>query len=104
MDSVTLRDLVGRLIEGWHPSLRRFVAESPERSVSQLPIRTLVRIPRWETVNITLLGYAIHTRTLFGGFGANTALRGAQPLARNLNAATRTEPDLFSAIHDYETR
>ncbi|MGH3877067.1 MAG: FAD-dependent oxidoreductase [Actinophytocola sp.] len=103
MDGAALRDLVGRLTEGWHPSLRRLVADSPEQSVSLLPIRTSVRIPRWETTNITLLGDAIHSMTPFRGIGANTALRDAQLLARNLIAAARGETDLLSAIHDYET-
>jgi hypothetical protein len=46
MDGVAPRDFVRRLIEGWHPPLRRLVAESPEQSVSLLSIRTSVRIPR----------------------------------------------------------
>ena len=51
--------LVGRLIEGSHPFLCWLVAESFEQNVSLLPICASVRIPRWETTNITLLGDAI---------------------------------------------
>jgi 2-polyprenyl-6-methoxyphenol hydroxylase-like FAD-dependent oxidoreductase len=40
--------------------------------------------------------------TPFRGIGANTALRDAQLLARNLIAAHRGEHDLLDAIADYE--
>ncbi|MGH3757285.1 FAD-dependent oxidoreductase [Actinophytocola sp.] len=104
MDGEGLRDLVGRLVNGWHPSLRRLIAESPARSVSLLPIRTSVPVPQWETTTITLLGDAIHSMTPFRGIGANTALRDAQLLASNLIAAARGDTDLLTGIRDYETQ
>ncbi len=104
MDGEALRDLVGGLIKDWHPSLRRLVADSPAQSVSLLPIRTSVEVPRWETTNITLLGDAIHSMTPFRGIGANTALRDAQLLGRNLIAAARGEGDIVAGIRDYETQ
>jgi salicylate hydroxylase len=104
MDGQALRDLVGELVRDWHPSLRQLVAESPARTVSLLPIRTSVEVPRWETTNITLLGDAIHSMTPFRGIGANTALRDAQLLARTLIAVTRGEIGLVDGIHDYETK
>ncbi len=69
-----------------------------------LPIRTSVAVPPWETTNITLLGDAIHSMTPFRGIGANTALRDAQLLGRNLIAAARGEVELVAGIHDYETQ
>lgn len=104
MDGDALRDLVDELIKDWHPSLRQLVAESPAQTVSLLPIRTSVEVPRWETTNITLLGDAIHSMTPFRGIGANTALRDAQFLARKLIAADRGEVDLLAGIHDYENQ
>ena len=104
MDGEQLRELVGGLIESWHPALRRLVAESPAQSVSLLPIRTSVAVPQWETSTITLLGDAIHSMTPFRGIGANTALRDAQLLSRRLIAAARGEQDLVAGIHDYETQ
>jgi 2-polyprenyl-6-methoxyphenol hydroxylase-like FAD-dependent oxidoreductase len=41
--------------------------------------------------------------TPFRGIGANTALRDAQLLGRNLIAADRGDRPLTEAIHDYET-
>ncbi|HEU5474473.1 MAG TPA: NAD(P)/FAD-dependent oxidoreductase [Actinophytocola sp.] len=102
LDGRQLRDLVGRMIADWHPALRRLVADSPAQSVSLLPIRTSVPVARWESTNITLLGDAIHSMTPFRGIGANTALRDATLLARNLIAAFRGERGLLDAISDYE--
>ena len=104
MDGEQLRDLVGTLITDWHPALRLLVAESPAKSVSLLPIRTSVAVKQWETTNITLLGDAIHSMTPFRGIGANTALRDARLLARNLIAASRGEVELLDGIRDYETQ
>jgi salicylate hydroxylase len=102
MDGAALRDLVSELIVGWHPGLRRLVAGSPAESVSLLPIRTSTPVTRWRSTNITLLGDAIHSMTPFRGIGANTALRDAALLARNLIAVARGERDLIDAIDDYE--
>lgn len=102
LDGVALRDLTGRMITGWHPGLRRLVAESPPESVTLIPIRSSVPVEPWPTTNITLLGDAIHSMTPFRGIGANTALRDAQLLSRNLIAAARGERELIEAIGDYE--
>jgi salicylate hydroxylase len=104
LDGPDLRDLVGDLISGWHPGLRRLVADSPAESVSLLPIRTSVPVSRWQSTNITLLGDAIHSMTPFRGIGANTALRDAALLARNLIAVARGDRDLLDAIDDYEAQ
>jgi 2-polyprenyl-6-methoxyphenol hydroxylase-like FAD-dependent oxidoreductase len=102
LDGRQLRDLVGELITDWHPDLRRLVADSPAESVTLIPILTSVPVAPWPTTNITLLGDAIHSMTPFRGIGANTALRDAQLLARNLIAAHRGEIAVLDAISDYE--
>jgi len=102
LDGAGLRDLVSRMIADWHPGLRRLVADSPAESVTLIPIRTSVPVQPWPTTNVTLLGDAIHNMTPFRGIGANTALRDAQLLARNLIAAARGERELLGAINDYE--
>lgn len=104
MDGAQLRELVGRLTADWHPALRTMVAATPAQTVALLPIRTSVPIEQWKTTNVTVLGDAIHSMTPFRGIGANTALRDAQLLARNLIAASRGEVDLVAGIRDYETK
>ena len=49
---------------------------------------------------MTLLGDAVHSMTPFRGIGANTALRDAQLLCRNLIGAS----DIRAAVADYEHR
>jgi 2-polyprenyl-6-methoxyphenol hydroxylase-like FAD-dependent oxidoreductase len=61
-------------------------------------------IPQWETTQITLIGDAIHTMTPGRGIGANTALRDAALLTKNLTAARDGEMTVLGAIHGYETQ
>ncbi len=67
--------MIARLIEHWHPDLRRLVTESDPGTVSLLPIRTSVPVGPWPTSTITLRGDAIHRMTPMRGIGANIALR-----------------------------
>ncbi|SMD26304.1 FAD-dependent oxidoreductase [Kibdelosporangium aridum] len=102
LDGDGLRDMVGGMIADWHPGLRKLVAESPGEAVSLLPIRTSVPLKQWPTTNITLLGDAIHSMTPFGGIGANTALRDAQLLCRNLVEVAAGKRSVLDAVGDYE--
>jgi 2-polyprenyl-6-methoxyphenol hydroxylase-like FAD-dependent oxidoreductase len=104
LDGAGLRDLAGRQIAGWHPTLRSMVTDTPEETVTLLSIRTSFPVRQWETTNVTVLGDAIHSMTPFRGIGANTALRDGQLLARNLIAAAHGQRELLPAIHDYETQ
>ncbi|HEY4023707.1 MAG TPA: NAD(P)/FAD-dependent oxidoreductase [Pseudonocardiaceae bacterium] len=97
-----LRELVAEAITGWHPTLRRLVADTPAESVAMLPIVTSVQVPRWQPTNITLLGDAIHSMTPFRGIGANIALRDASVLATNLISVAQGRLGLLDAIDDYE--
>ncbi|WP_158852052.1 FAD-dependent oxidoreductase [Saccharothrix deserti] len=92
-----LRDLVVDAISGWHPDLVRVVRDSPPDSVSHWPIRTSVPVDAWQPTTVTLLGDAIHSMTPMRGIGANTALRDAMSLCRNL-----VEREPLDAIADYE--
>lgn len=70
LDGSDLRALADRQIAGWHPDLRRMVADTPGETVTLLPIRTSVPVNQWETSNVTVLGDAIHSMTPFRGIGA----------------------------------
>jgi 2-polyprenyl-6-methoxyphenol hydroxylase-like FAD-dependent oxidoreductase len=102
MDGAALKHTVAGLMDGWNPVLRRLVDESPVETVTLLPIKTSVPVKAWASTNITLLGDAIHSMTPFRGIGANTALRDAKLLSRNLGAAARGDVPLSRAIEDYE--
>jgi len=72
-------------------------------TVTTLTIRTAPAVKPWPTTNVTVIGDAIHSMPPSRGVGANTALRDAALLARNL-AAAWPDRDLLPAIADYERR
>jgi 2-polyprenyl-6-methoxyphenol hydroxylase-like FAD-dependent oxidoreductase len=102
-DGAELRGVVGELIRGWHPGLRRLVAESDASTVAPVAIRSMAPVEPWQTTNVTLIGDAIHNMTPMAGIGANTALRDASLLCRKLVAVDRGEAELLPAIHEYES-
>ena len=56
----------------------------------------------WQTGRVTLLGDAIHNMTPMAGIGANTALRDADLLRRQLIAVDVRGARLVPAVHEYE--
>lgn len=99
-----LHQLVGRLTRNWHPDLHWLFAMADPNSCFPLNIRTSAPVPQWPTTTVTLIGDAIHTMTPGRGVGANTALRDARLLARNLTAARDGSMPLLNGIRDYETK
>ena len=102
--SLQLRQLVCELTADWHPDLRALFALADPNSCFPLNIRTSAPVEQWPTTNVTLIGDAIHTMTPGRGVGANTALRDARLLCRNLVAARDGHTPLLDGIRDYETK
>ncbi|HEY6407356.1 MAG TPA: NAD(P)/FAD-dependent oxidoreductase [Ktedonobacteraceae bacterium] len=96
--------LMLEMIPDWHPNLRRLVQLSDPTTFSAINIRTSQPIPAWPTSTITLLGDAIHTMTPGRGAGANTALRDARLLCKQLISVHDGQMDILSAIHGYEEK
>jgi 2-polyprenyl-6-methoxyphenol hydroxylase-like FAD-dependent oxidoreductase len=94
--------LVLDMTPDWHPNLRRLFGLSDPGSCFPINIRTSVPVQPWESSSVTLLGDAIHTMTPGQGVGANTALRDAALLCRQLGAARRGERSSLEAIAAYE--
>ncbi|MFE3026565.1 FAD-dependent oxidoreductase [Nocardia tengchongensis] len=90
------------ITRNWHPNLRRIFELADPEAAFPLRISTSVPVEPWKTTNITLLGDAIHTMTPGQGVGANTALRDAALLCRELVAADRGEKSVLTALSDYE--
>lgn len=102
LDAYAVRGVVEAMIGGWHPKLRRIVAEADPRSVMLMPLTRSARIEPWESTNVTLLGDAVHAMPPTGGLGGNAALRDASLLCRKLVAVDRGEAALLPAVHEFE--
>lgn len=92
------------LTPGWHPNLRRLFELTDPGTCFPVNIWTSVPLEPWPTTNVTLLGDAIHTMTPGRGVGANTALRDAVNLCRELIAVRDGRKELIPAVRDYEAR
>lgn len=99
-----LQEIVLDRIASWSPDLRRLVAESSADTVNALAIRSATPVDPWPTGPVTLLGDAIHNMTPMAGIGANTALRDADLLARQLVEVRDGRLGLVPAVHEYERR
>jgi 2-polyprenyl-6-methoxyphenol hydroxylase-like FAD-dependent oxidoreductase len=86
------------MTQGWHPDLRRLFALAEPETCFPVNIRTSVPVEPWRSTNVTLLGDAIHTMTPGQGVGANTALRDAMLLCRELTSGKQ----VLDAVAAYE--
>jgi len=102
LDGADLQRVLVTMTERWHPDLRRLIAECDPNSVGCYPFLATALIAPWESTNVVLLGDAVHSMPPTGGLGANTALRDARLLARQLTAAARAEKLLRPAVAEYE--
>ncbi|MGK5673673.1 FAD-dependent oxidoreductase [Micromonospora sp. URMC 106] len=91
-----------RLTRNWHPHLRELLAHSDPGSALPIKVSTSEPVPPWKSSTVTLLGDAIHTMTPGRGVGANTALRDAALLSRQLRLAAAGDKTLLQAVADYE--
>lgn len=103
LDDGQLQQVVLEMIQAWDERFTKLIQASDPQTIVLLPIRTSVPIDPWETKNITLLGDAIHSMTPMRGIGANTALRDAELLCKNLVLGRDGLTTLFQAIHAYES-
>jgi 2-polyprenyl-6-methoxyphenol hydroxylase-like FAD-dependent oxidoreductase len=90
------------MTKDWHPNMRKLIERSDPGSAFSINIRTSEPIEPWPSTNVTLLGDAVHTMTPGQGVGANTALRDAALLARQLASVDQGSKPLLEAIADYE--
>jgi 2-polyprenyl-6-methoxyphenol hydroxylase-like FAD-dependent oxidoreductase len=99
-----LMDLVQRMTSEWSPDFRELVTQTEPTTCVPVNIRTSVPVAPWPSSNVTLIGDAIHTMTPGRGVGANTALRDAELLCRNLLAVESGHLTLRDAVAGYEAR
>jgi 2-polyprenyl-6-methoxyphenol hydroxylase-like FAD-dependent oxidoreductase len=87
-------------ITRWAPALRYLIDHTDPATVATVPLRSMPRLPEWRPTNVTLLGDAIHNMTPMAGIGANTALRDAEELRRQLLAPGTA--DVTARVGAYE--
>jgi 2-polyprenyl-6-methoxyphenol hydroxylase-like FAD-dependent oxidoreductase len=104
LDGADLQEMVLDRTTGWAPALRELIGGSDPATVNALRVRSSTRVDPWQTGRVTLLGDAIHNMTPMAGIGANTALRDADVLCRQLIAVASGERELVPALHEYEER
>ncbi|MGW3199291.1 FAD-dependent oxidoreductase [Streptomyces sp. NPDC001118] len=102
MTGAELREVALRLIEGWHPRVRRIIEHWRPETVFPLTLRTSVPVPAWRPTPVTLLGDAVHAMSPAGGIGANTALYDASLLATALERAADGRP-IAGIVAGYES-
>jgi 2-polyprenyl-6-methoxyphenol hydroxylase-like FAD-dependent oxidoreductase len=102
----TLHAYASEVIAGWHPALRRVLAEADVDATFPVVIRSARPVAHWRTGQqsgrITLLGDAIHTMSPGRGEGANVALRDAAALTRELIDVASGRQSLETALGLYE--
>jgi 2-polyprenyl-6-methoxyphenol hydroxylase-like FAD-dependent oxidoreductase len=96
--AVALHREAARLVEGWHPAVRRLIAEADLPATFAVCITSAQPVAPWPVASVTLLGDAIHTMSPVRGDGANIALKDAQALVRALRRVTSGTASLASAI------
>ncbi|MFB4273749.1 MULTISPECIES: FAD-dependent oxidoreductase [unclassified Nonomuraea] len=101
-DPAAVRELLARRTAGWHPDLRRLLADSTPDTLYRTEFSAAVPLRPWRTGNVTGLGDAVHHMPPVGGLGGNTALRDAHRLCAALAAADRGDMPLRQALHAYE--
>jgi 2-polyprenyl-6-methoxyphenol hydroxylase-like FAD-dependent oxidoreductase len=102
LDRDALRAVVDVLLAGWHPGLRRALANADPASRSAVTFSAAPPVPTWTSGPVTVLGDAVHVMPPIGGLGGNTALRDAHLLSRLLPAVDRGERALLDAVAEYE--
>lgn len=79
-----LLPLALKMTSSWHHNLKKLLAATDPSTVFRINIRTSVPQEAWEPGVVTCIGDAIHTMTPGRGVGANTALRDALVLVKQL--------------------
>jgi 2-polyprenyl-6-methoxyphenol hydroxylase-like FAD-dependent oxidoreductase len=101
-DSAALHSAAAELVDGWHPAVRRLIAEADGPATFPVCRTSAQPVQRWKPGPVTLLGDAIHTMSPGRGDGANIALKDAQLLARAPRRAAAGEVPVAEALAGYQ--
>jgi 2-polyprenyl-6-methoxyphenol hydroxylase-like FAD-dependent oxidoreductase len=102
LSGADLTEVVLSRTTDWAPALRELIGGSDPTTVNAIRVRSATPVDPWQTERVTLLGDAIHNMTPMGGIGANTALRDADLLRRQLITVASGDQELRPALGTYE--
>ncbi|WP_405160941.1 FAD-dependent monooxygenase [Nocardia sp. NBC_01499] len=101
MSQSDLKRMTLRLIDSWHPMVKRIVRTWDADTLLLNFLRTSVPIEPWPTGPVTFMGDAIHTMSPVGGMGTSVALRDANLLTARIAEIIAGRP-VLDALGDYE--
>jgi 2-polyprenyl-6-methoxyphenol hydroxylase-like FAD-dependent oxidoreductase len=101
-DPAALHRIAVDITAGWHPAIRRIVAECDPATVSAAPVRASMPVCRWPVGPVTVLGEAIHVVPSVGEYPVDQVLADAGALASALSEVRDAGFDLLPAIERYE--
>lgn len=97
-------DLLKRSFVDFRSYIPRLFENLPEDEAIFHDVLGEVKIPRWTTNGVALLGDAAHAMLPFGGMGASMAFEDAVVLAEHLTAARPSDGGVAMALRRYERR
>jgi 2-polyprenyl-6-methoxyphenol hydroxylase-like FAD-dependent oxidoreductase len=102
MSGEQLRDFALRRTAAWHPDLRAIFAHAEPAETHPVALRTTLPVRPWPAGRVVPLGDAVHAMPPTGGVGANSAIRDAAVLSRELVRVRAGETGLPAALEEYQ--
>ena len=99
-----LRKAVLDKVDNWHPDLKRLIKEADEDSLIFLPFKVMEPIKNWKTINVTILGDAVHNMPPLYGMGANMAMHDAAMLCKKLVGVENDITTLSTALEAFQDK
>jgi 2-polyprenyl-6-methoxyphenol hydroxylase-like FAD-dependent oxidoreductase len=103
LSSEELQKLSLELMQAWPENAKAIPSHGDPKSFFFVEMYTSIPCEVSKSVNVTLLGDAIHAMTPTLGRGANIAMRDAALLGRHLEAVSNGQCKLAEALKAYET-
>jgi 2-polyprenyl-6-methoxyphenol hydroxylase-like FAD-dependent oxidoreductase len=100
-DPAELQQIIEQRMHGWSPVLLRMIRETSPETIQAFEFSAAARPKPWRTLNVTLLGDALHYMPPVGGMGGNAALHDAEMLCSTLLSVKQGKA-LLPSLHACE--